>query len=226
MIDDDEDDYILTRHMLFEARRESYCLDWAGTYDEGWEKLKTDRYDAILMDYDLGPHNGLELTRKAMAAGCRAPIILYTGRGSYEVDLEAMEAGATLYLTKGETSALMLERSIRYAMDHKKAEQDLANANALLEKQKQELDRRLKERSELLKSITDERMQAEERQARIQTILDTLPVGIAILDNQGNLVESNDQAAVSWGVRIRTAGRQGLWWWESTSASRRRWRPS
>jgi PAS domain S-box-containing protein len=52
-------------------------------------------------------------------------MILLTGKGGYAVDMEAMQAGASMYLTKGETSTLMLERGIRYAIERKRYEQAL-----------------------------------------------------------------------------------------------------
>jgi CheY-like chemotaxis protein len=63
-----------------------YTLDWASTYEEGWAMIQAGDYDAVLMDYDLGPKNGLDLIRRAVNNQCRFPIILFTGRGSYEVD--------------------------------------------------------------------------------------------------------------------------------------------
>lgn len=140
IIDDDEDDYILTWQMLSDTKRGKYILDWSSSYEEARAALQKDHYDAVLMDYDLGAHNGLELIREATAAGYRAPFILFTGRGSYEVDVEAMQAGASLYLTKGETSALMLERGIRYAIERKQVEQALQQANQDMQL---ELERRI-----------------------------------------------------------------------------------
>lgn len=130
VVDDDEDDYILIRHMLSKARQGDYIVDWAPNFDKGWKLLQGGDYDVILMDYDLPPNNGLDLTRKAVELGCHSPIILVTGRGSYEVDLEAMNSGATLYLTKSEISPLILERSIRYAIEHKQIEEKLTKSEA------------------------------------------------------------------------------------------------
>ena len=59
---------------------------------------------------------GLELLREAMAQGCSIPIILLTGNDDWDVDVEAMEAGAADYLVKGQFGTRQLERSIRYAM--------------------------------------------------------------------------------------------------------------
>ena len=120
-IEDDEDDYILTRQMLAEARGRKIELSWATCYDEGSLKLEKDHFDAVLVDYDLGNATGIELIEK-FGVHYPAPMILYTGRGSHEVDLEAMAAGATLYLTKSEANPLLLERSIRYAIEIKQRE--------------------------------------------------------------------------------------------------------
>ena len=69
-----------------------------------------------LLDYHLGERTGLELLREAVARGCRTPIILLTGNGDREIDVEAMKAGAADYLVKGRFDAHSLERSIRYTI--------------------------------------------------------------------------------------------------------------
>jgi two-component system, LuxR family, sensor kinase FixL len=125
MVDDDQDDYVMANRMLADAKQEKYKLQWASSYEAGMHALENSRYDAVLVDYDLGQYTGIEFIQQSFSNGLQAPIILYTGRGSQQVDLEAMRAGATLYLTKGETSALMLERGIRYAIERKQVEQAL-----------------------------------------------------------------------------------------------------
>jgi PAS domain S-box-containing protein len=124
-IDDDEDDHILVQSMLNESQGRRVKLDWAETLKEGLHKLKHNEYEAVLVDYDLGVETGIDLIRAFVAQGYPAPFILLTGRGTYEVDVEAMRAGATLYLTKNEINPLLLERSIRYAIERRQAEADL-----------------------------------------------------------------------------------------------------
>ncbi|RPI31361.1 MAG: PAS domain S-box protein, partial [Chloroflexota bacterium] len=138
LVDDDEDDYVYVRQLLLEASHRQFELEWAQTYEAGLRALQSNCYDAILMDYDLGLHSGLELIHAAVACKIQAPIILYTGRGSYEVDEEAMQAGATMYLTKKEANPLLLERAIRYAIEHKQTQAALSKAN---EELKQELEK-------------------------------------------------------------------------------------
>lgn len=139
-IDDDKEDYLLTREMLWQSQSVRMQLDWAATYEEGKSMLAEDHFDAVLIDYDLGPVTGIEFIRE-LSPIYPAPLILYTGRGSREMDLEAMQAGATLYLTKDESNPLLLERAIRYAIDHKRMQADLT--------------RNLQEKSTILESIQD-----------------------------------------------------------------------
>lgn len=132
LVDDDEDDYLLTRNMLRQAQGRQVTLDWAPAYPEGRLRLQADHYDAVLVDYDLGPQTGIDFIREAVAMEYPAPLILYTGRGNYEVDVEAMQAGATLYLAKSDANPLLLERFIRYAIERKRMEQERKPAEQAL----------------------------------------------------------------------------------------------
>jgi PAS domain S-box-containing protein len=68
------------------------------------------------VDYHLGERSGVQLIREARESRLSTPMILLTGQGEYDVDVEAMQAGATEYLVKDETSPARLERTIRYAV--------------------------------------------------------------------------------------------------------------
>jgi PAS domain S-box-containing protein len=132
IIDDDEDDCLIAKNMLAEAKGRKFLVKWASTYEAGREELIAGQYHAALVDYDLGLHSGIELIREANERGYPAPLILFTGRGNYEVDIEAMQAGATLYLTKTEVNSYLLERTIRYAIELKQKEQALRESEAAL----------------------------------------------------------------------------------------------
>ncbi|MBD1920102.1 response regulator [Microcoleus sp. FACHB-831] len=133
LVEDDEDDYILTRDLLDEVERVRFSLEWVATYDAALEAIAQTRHDVYLVDYRLGDRNGLELLREAVAKGCKAPIILLTGQGDREIDVEAMKAGAADYLDKGHIGAPLLEHSIRYAIERKQAEQKIREQAALLD---------------------------------------------------------------------------------------------
>jgi signal transduction histidine kinase len=125
LIDDDEEDFLLTRDLLSDLPGGGYHLDWIGDYDAGLLAVCAGQYDVCLLDYRLGARTGLELLREAQADGCSAPVILLTGQGEYEIDQAAMQAGAADYLEKGRLDGTILERAIRYAVLQKRAEVEL-----------------------------------------------------------------------------------------------------
>jgi diguanylate cyclase (GGDEF)-like protein/PAS domain S-box-containing protein len=117
LIDDDEDDYVMTREMLAEAWGGRVTLDWVCTYEEAVAEVRRAAHDVYLLDYRLGAHSGLDILRETAGDVRRAPMILLTGQGDDEVDAEAMRAGAADYLVKGSIEATLLARSIRYAIE-------------------------------------------------------------------------------------------------------------
>lgn len=116
LVEDDEDDYLLTRDMLQEIEGASFQLDWERNYAVALATLLQRRHDVYLVDYRLGERTGLELLQEAIGGGVRAPIILLTGQGDHAIDLEAMRMGAADFLVKGNFESPLLERSIRYAI--------------------------------------------------------------------------------------------------------------
>jgi PAS domain S-box-containing protein len=129
LIDDDEDDYILTCELFSLVKAGKYALDWASSYEEGLRIAAQREHHVCLVDHHLGEHSGVELIREARKSRLTTPMIMLTGSGDHDVDVEAMEAGATDYLVKNETSPARLERTIRYAVqlntDRCRAEEEL-----------------------------------------------------------------------------------------------------
>ncbi len=133
LVDDDEDDYILIRDWLSEFQLGECELEWINNYQIAKDVIAGNRHDIYLFDYRLGAENGLELLRFSIECGCSSPIILLTGRGDRDIDIEAMKAGAADYLEKSQLNAPLLERSIRYALERKQTEQKIREQAALLD---------------------------------------------------------------------------------------------
>ncbi len=118
LVDDDEDDYILTRMALVDVYGDQVDVKWISSYEPARDALLRGEHGLCLMDYHLGARTGLELLRETVAGGCKTPIILLTGNDDIDIDVKAMEAGAADYLVKGDFKNRELERSIRYAMGY------------------------------------------------------------------------------------------------------------
>jgi diguanylate cyclase (GGDEF)-like protein len=116
IIEDDRLQFRVTERLLANARIARFEVDWAQTFEEGLRLLLAGGYEACLLDYQLGARDGLELLRSAKAEGCDTPVIFLTADSSEQIDVAAMEAGASDYLVKGEITPRVLERSIRYSL--------------------------------------------------------------------------------------------------------------
>jgi len=130
LIEDDEEDYLLTRDFLLASKDTKFHLDWISSFAEAPAALERADHDVCLIDYHLGPHDGLELLKRF--ATSPFPMIMLTGEDTREVDLEAMRSGAMDYLVKGQISSALLERSIRYSMARKRTEEALRRKDEFL----------------------------------------------------------------------------------------------
>lgn len=116
LIDDDQGDFEFTRALLNQIEHPKITLDWVSTFQEGVDALSDNKYDLFFVDYFLEDRTGLDLLREASRRGVKSPMIMLTGRGSHDVDIEAMRSGAADYLVKGEIDPDNVERAVRYAL--------------------------------------------------------------------------------------------------------------
>src|ERR1041385_4150550 len=125
IIDDDEDDFQIIRDYINEIEGKDFIVDWCPDYDVAVEKIKEQTADLYFVDYRLDHSTGLELLREVNAGSIDQPIVLLTGKGSKDIDIKAMEYGATDYLVKSDLSSEKIERCIRYSLDRADAIKEL-----------------------------------------------------------------------------------------------------
>ncbi|MDP5139208.1 MAG: response regulator, partial [Spirosomaceae bacterium] len=116
LVDDDEDDYFLTSAYFEEIKNINFKIDWKSTYDLAAEAILEKDYDLFIFDYFLGAKTAFDLIEIIDINELDAPIILLTGVGDTNVDLEAADLGVYDYLVKSNLTADILERSIRYSL--------------------------------------------------------------------------------------------------------------
>jgi signal transduction histidine kinase len=98
------------------------CLEVAIRY------LSCDRVDVVLLDLSLPDSFGLNTVKKLQTSVPNIPIIVLTGVDNHALALQSMATGIQDYLVKGQISAPLLERAIRYAIERKKAEAHIRQA--------------------------------------------------------------------------------------------------
>jgi signal transduction histidine kinase len=126
LVDDELDEFILCRDLLLRAGAPGYTLQWARTFEAGLDMLEHDQPTVCLVDYQLGLRTGLDFVRVARLTGAASeiPLIVMTGRGDRGIDADAVEAGAADYLDKLDLTPVMLERSIRHALERAAASRE------------------------------------------------------------------------------------------------------
>ena len=95
-----EDDRTMADYVSDGLRRSGLVCTHAADGEEGLVAVLHGDYDAVVMDIMLPKLDGLEIIRRARAAGVRTPIIVLSARGSVEAKVTGLEAGGDDYLAK------------------------------------------------------------------------------------------------------------------------------
>lgn len=200
LIDDDEDDYIITEDVLDDIPYRNYELDWVPNYDDALEIITLGAHDVYIVDYLLGAKSGLDLIKESLENKPYKPFILLTGQGDVKVDEQAMVAGASDYLVKGQITPQQLERAIRHSILHSKHLNHIQDLNEQLEQRVQDRTRQLDNAIKTLQRSNEdlelqifERKKAEDEllksQAIYKIIAHNFPYGIiAVLDENLNYI--------------------------------------
>jgi diguanylate cyclase len=116
LVEHAEEDYRRTCDLLAAAGMVTFAIERAQSLDEALMRLGGNACDVCLLEPGQPPGPGLEFVRAAHNRRFRAPIIILTGHGTPDLDVEAMALGVADFLDKGQVDAAHLERTIRYAV--------------------------------------------------------------------------------------------------------------
>jgi signal transduction histidine kinase len=120
VIEDNRADARLLKELLAEVPGRPFVLTLAETLADGIAHAESS--DVILLDLSLPDAHGRETVERMVAAGRSRPIVVLTGNDDEEAAIDALKAGAQDYLLKMEMSASTVARSIKYAIERKRAE--------------------------------------------------------------------------------------------------------
>ncbi len=126
LINAHSDQYVEMAKLLDAISVSDYEMTWCADYAYALEAMLAPIHDVILLDYEHAPDVCEELLRSASAHGCTTPILCLTAKANLKLDRAAIKAGAADYLVKDRLDEDVIERTIRYAIDRKNAETELA----------------------------------------------------------------------------------------------------
>ena len=153
-VDDNPADNWLIKDILAEAETISCSFEYVDNYKEALVRLRHEVFDLALIDYRLGLASGLDLIEALGGRACPTPLVLLTGQGGIEVDLEATEVGAFDYVSKVNLNTALLERTIRHVRVQFETEQRLRASELLLRQAKLEAESANRAKSAFLASMS------------------------------------------------------------------------
>lgn len=133
LFEDNPGDADLIGEMLEEFADFPYKLKNVETLNEGLNLLKERPFDVILSDLRLPDSDGIDTFLDIHGINSRIPIILLTGMNDEKIGIDAVKKGAQDYLVKGQVDGRLLNRSIRYSIERKKAEDKIQNLAKIVE---------------------------------------------------------------------------------------------
>lgn len=95
-----EDEALIARPLAEALGRAGYAVDCAPDGDGADFLVRTERYDAIVLDLGLPRVDGLTLLRRWREAAIDVPVLILTARGSWHEKVQGIDGGADDYMGK------------------------------------------------------------------------------------------------------------------------------
>ncbi|HEY3308795.1 MAG TPA: response regulator [Desulfuromonadaceae bacterium] len=164
VIDDDRSILDLTALIL---SKHGYKVFTASTAQDGMEIVATHAPELVLLDYMMPGMDGLTALKEIKSHFPDIYVVMFTGKGSEEIAVELMKGGASEYILKPFNNRDLSERldkvlRIREIELHNKAlQKEHERLLQEIEEWNQELQQRVREKTEALKRAQTEIAQSE-----------------------------------------------------------------
>ncbi|MCI0449160.1 MAG: response regulator [Chlorobi bacterium] len=124
LIEDNPGDARLIQEYLCDLKNIEYNLHIADTLQKGIEVLDKEFIDIVLLDLKLPDNEGLTSVEQIFSVAPNIPVIVLTGLNDETTAINAVKMGAQDYLVKDKVESELLIRSIRYAIERKRSEEE------------------------------------------------------------------------------------------------------
>ena len=133
LIEDSLAEARLLQEVLKGFKLSQFSLIHVKRLEEGLRKLSQEIFDVILLDLTLPDSQGLESLPLLMQQAPSLPIVVLTNNNDDKLALEAVRQGAQDYLVKRQVNVDLLVRALHYAIERKRAAEELREENEALE---------------------------------------------------------------------------------------------
>lgn len=107
-----EDEQDVRELIIIQLQRDGYIVDSASSGEEGVQKLMSNSYDLVLLDWMLPGVSGLEIARilRSKSPTASIPILMVTARAESGDIISGLESGADDYVTKPFDTTVLMAR--------------------------------------------------------------------------------------------------------------------
>ena len=95
-----EDELDLADFVVRGLREEGFAVEHAADGKRGWEAMRAEDWDLIILDWWLPDEDGLDVVRRYRESARTAPVLFLTARDSVADRVRGLDAGADDYLCK------------------------------------------------------------------------------------------------------------------------------
>jgi signal transduction histidine kinase/FixJ family two-component response regulator len=136
-----EDDEALRGYLCSLFSANGFAVDSARDGQEALDRVAEREYDAMLLDQKMPGLSGMEVLARLQAGSPRFPVIMLSGHGSEELAVQALQMGATDYVTKSPDTMFgdLLVQKTRKAMERFAQEEEQRQSLETLRQQMSEL---------------------------------------------------------------------------------------
>ena len=171
VVDDDVVDYNAVKRLI-KSKYQSIHSDGSNSITK---QIETNSPVCVILDYYLGAKSGIDILKsiKNNSLTSHVPVIMLTGEKNHEVIVSCMQNGATDYICKDDLEKDKLLDKIQFVIDNAKLHQTIKNQHDRL----------------------------TESEARYKFLAENTIIPVIIFNQSGEIVYSNDIAAITIGVK-------------------------
>jgi len=138
LIEDNPVDAYLIRELLAEVGDSPFDLECASELSAGLDRLDEGGIDVLLLDLVLPDSQGLDTFVKAHTYAPEVPILVLSCLDDESLAVQAVQGGAQDYLFKWEFDGRLMVRAMKYAIERKRAGEELKELLGKIERAKRE----------------------------------------------------------------------------------------
>jgi two-component system sensor histidine kinase UhpB len=124
---------LMRQHLAGDSVAEAFQVVEVDRLALALQSLDETGFEAVLLDLSLPDSQGIDTLTSMRAAKPGIPIVVLSSINDELLGLQLLRAGAQDYLVKEEVTASLLRRSLRYAVERKRAEVELRRSELFLE---------------------------------------------------------------------------------------------